>query len=266
MSRRYFVCFLLLCAAMPAACRTSVQLADPPMTAPAAAVVGNRPPSVKIEGVSARVTAGTRLTLRSNVYDPDGDELTLLWTATAGTLERRVNRPNDVDGAIGADLVDDHAASDRLERRKLRRHGVARGAGQALISPASAAPAVASAPTAVSAPPPSRRRRSRPPNRSRSHADIQATRRRHRHLRFAPVVDAWPRPEPRGPEVRFPPRPQRFRRSACALLLVSGRVSGPRHFMPVSRRLPVREIRRPRPGHGLQAVASRCDGIVYSVT
>ena len=50
MSRRYLVCFLLLCAALPAGCRTSVQLADPPMTAPASGVVGNRPPSVKIEG------------------------------------------------------------------------------------------------------------------------------------------------------------------------------------------------------------------------
>jgi PKD domain len=86
MSRRCLVCFLLLCGAMPTACRTSVQLADPPMTAPAAGVVGNRPPSVKIEGVSARVSAGTRLTLRGNVYDPDGDEVTLQWTATAGTL------------------------------------------------------------------------------------------------------------------------------------------------------------------------------------
>ena len=50
MSRRCLVCFLLLCGALPTACRTSVQLADPPMTAPAAGVVGNRPPSVKIEG------------------------------------------------------------------------------------------------------------------------------------------------------------------------------------------------------------------------
>ena len=53
---------------------------------PPSGAVGNRPPSVKIEGASARVTAGARLNLRANVYDPDGDEVTLHWTASAGTL------------------------------------------------------------------------------------------------------------------------------------------------------------------------------------
>ncbi len=41
---------------------------------------------MKIEGASARVTSGAQLNLRANVYDPDGDEVTLHWTATAGTL------------------------------------------------------------------------------------------------------------------------------------------------------------------------------------
>jgi len=86
MSQRGLVCLTVLGVVMAAGCRTTVQLADPPLTAPASGAVGNRPPSVKIEGASARVTSGARLNLRANVYDPDGDEVTLHWTATAGTL------------------------------------------------------------------------------------------------------------------------------------------------------------------------------------
>ncbi len=86
MSQRCLVYLTVLGVVVAAGCRTTVQLADPPLTTPPAAAVGNRPPSVKIEGASGPVTAGTRLTLRANVYDPDGDGVTLHWTASAGTL------------------------------------------------------------------------------------------------------------------------------------------------------------------------------------
>jgi hypothetical protein len=86
---RRVVCLIVLSVGVAVGCSTSMKLADAPAAAPAAGVVGNRPPSVKIEGAPAttrEVPAGSRLSLRANVYDPDGDAVTLQWTATAGAL------------------------------------------------------------------------------------------------------------------------------------------------------------------------------------
>ena len=82
------VCVVLLAGSLTAGCSTSVRLADAPTTGPAAGgVAPNRPPTVKIEGGSSQpVAAGSRLTLQANVYDPDGDAVTLEWTTTAGAL------------------------------------------------------------------------------------------------------------------------------------------------------------------------------------
>lgn len=84
-----FMCLALLGVLASVGCRTTVGLTDGPPAAPMAGAVGNRPPSVKIEGASERgseVAAGTRLTLLAEVYDADGDEVTLAWSASAGTL------------------------------------------------------------------------------------------------------------------------------------------------------------------------------------
>ena len=87
MSCRRLSHVLLVSAGLAAGCATSVRLADAPTTGPAAGVTPNRPPTVKIEGGSAQpVAAGSRLSLQANVYDPDGDAVTLEWTTTAGAL------------------------------------------------------------------------------------------------------------------------------------------------------------------------------------
>jgi hypothetical protein len=81
-------CVLIISAGLAAGCATSARLADAPATGPAApGVTPNRPPTAKIEGGSAQpVAPGSRLSLQANVYDPDGDAVTLEWTTTAGVL------------------------------------------------------------------------------------------------------------------------------------------------------------------------------------
>ena len=84
-----FKCLALLGVFASLGCKTTVGLADGPPPTPMAGVAGNHPPSVKIEGASnpaASVAAGTRLSLLAEVYDADGDEVTLAWSASAGTL------------------------------------------------------------------------------------------------------------------------------------------------------------------------------------
>jgi len=84
-----FMCLALLGVLASMGCKTTVGLTDGPPAKPIAGVTGNRPPSVKIEGASgagASVAAGTRLTLLAEAYDADGDEVTLTWSASAGTL------------------------------------------------------------------------------------------------------------------------------------------------------------------------------------
>lgn len=78
----------LICSLLGiAGCHTSVKLADAPRPPPAAAGVGNRAPTVKIEGVpEAKAVAGATVTLRANAYDADGDRLTLAWSVSAGTV------------------------------------------------------------------------------------------------------------------------------------------------------------------------------------
>jgi hypothetical protein len=81
------MCLIVLCVGLGAGCATSVRLADAPTTGPAAGIAPNRPPTAKIEGGSSQpVAAGAGLSLRANVYDPDGDAVTLQWTTTAGAL------------------------------------------------------------------------------------------------------------------------------------------------------------------------------------
>jgi hypothetical protein len=85
MSQRGLVCLTVWSVVIAAGCRTTVQLADPPLTAPASGTVGNRPPSVKIEGASARVASGAQLNLLANVSTRTATRDATL-TATAGTL------------------------------------------------------------------------------------------------------------------------------------------------------------------------------------
>jgi hypothetical protein len=75
-------------AALATGCATSVGLTPGPETAPGAASGAlNRPPSAKIEaGAGSTSGSGATYPLRVNAYDPDGDELTIEWSATEGTF------------------------------------------------------------------------------------------------------------------------------------------------------------------------------------
>jgi hypothetical protein len=85
-SRR--TCLMVALAALATGCATSVGLMPAPETAPAAASGAvNRPPSAKIETSADRASgSGPTYPLRVNAYDPDGDELTIEWSATEGTF------------------------------------------------------------------------------------------------------------------------------------------------------------------------------------
>lgn len=74
--------------AMSAACSTSVGLMEPPPTSPpgsSASGALNRAPSAKIENQGAP-RAGAGYQLRVDAYDPDGDTLTIEWSASEGTF------------------------------------------------------------------------------------------------------------------------------------------------------------------------------------
>jgi hypothetical protein len=62
----------------------------PVLEPPTATVAGNRPPTITIASDSPSVTAGKTVTLSAEVYDPDGDKLTLKWSAPSG----RFNNPS----------------------------------------------------------------------------------------------------------------------------------------------------------------------------
>ena len=109
MSQRALVCLSVLGVVIAAGCRTTVQLADPPTTAPASGAVGNRPPIGEDRGClgprdlrCAAESAGQRLRPGRRRGDAalDGD---------GRHAQRRVNGADDVDRAFDADLADDHA-------------------------------------------------------------------------------------------------------------------------------------------------------------
>ena len=71
-----------------AACGTSVGLMEPPPTSPPGTTAAgplNRAPSARIEDQGAART-GAGYQLRVDAYDPDGDALTIQWSASEGTF------------------------------------------------------------------------------------------------------------------------------------------------------------------------------------
>ena len=74
--------------AASAACGTSVGLMEPPPTSPPGTTVSgplNRAPSAKIENQGA-ARSGAGYQLRVDAYDPEGDTLTIHWSASEGTF------------------------------------------------------------------------------------------------------------------------------------------------------------------------------------
>jgi hypothetical protein len=76
--------------ALGAGCSTSVGLMPGPATAPpsgSASPALNGAPSAKIETGDAKSSgAAATYALRVNAYDPDGETLTIEWSATEGTF------------------------------------------------------------------------------------------------------------------------------------------------------------------------------------
>ena len=66
---------------------TTARLQPAPATAPVNGhIEGNRPPTVTAGADPTTIGPGGQVTLSSEVYDPDGDHLTLRWSAPAGTF------------------------------------------------------------------------------------------------------------------------------------------------------------------------------------
>jgi len=58
----------------------------PAITTPPTVVAANHPPTVTAHAEHTTVKPGDRVTLSADVYDPDGDHLSIQWSAPAGTL------------------------------------------------------------------------------------------------------------------------------------------------------------------------------------
>jgi hypothetical protein len=69
------------------ACNTSARLQPPIETAPANTnIAGNRAPTVSAAADPTTIAPGGQVTLSAEVYDPDGDRLTIKWSAPSGTF------------------------------------------------------------------------------------------------------------------------------------------------------------------------------------
>ena len=80
---------LLALVALPAllmAC-TTARIQPPIQSSPGTTnLPGNRPPTVTAGADPATTTPGGQVTLNAEVYDPDGDQLKIQWSAPAGTF------------------------------------------------------------------------------------------------------------------------------------------------------------------------------------
>jgi hypothetical protein len=81
---RLIPAILVVLSLVQAGCHA--RLAPAPMMPPPSPVAGNHPPTVSVSADGDHVAAGGHRTLSSTVYDPDGDRLSLQWSAPAGSF------------------------------------------------------------------------------------------------------------------------------------------------------------------------------------
>ena len=66
---------------------TTARIQPPIQSAPGTTnLPGNRPPTVTAGADPTATTPGGQVTLNAEVYDPDGDKMTIQWSAPSGTL------------------------------------------------------------------------------------------------------------------------------------------------------------------------------------